>query len=339
MRGGCAREVLAEPSRSRALLRRSRPTSPNSDVSQLRAWVRMKCLVHRQASACPRWRRQHQSPWLPLLSGGAGSARSDVPWLSCPAFGATPAAEMQPIPTECIVCNPAASRAPLCGDDLQGSQLGCWVRGPFLREGFPSVKALGRGSPPKAARPWLPSAPSHPGKRLPLSLPPAVPVRGLGVLRPLSEQRRVLGKGHPSGAGRATSKARRLVRVRRSVGSPSRSLRAGGTALAPGPAPGFGGRRWLRPRVSLMPAPCPSRQAGTKPRGLPSQSVTGEESGKRLSSPRYLLELHGDGPMPSRASTPLFKTLSVYKIYIMYINQDVSLCELSIFSLRIKLFP
>lgn len=29
----------------------------------------------------------------------------------------------------------------------------------------------------------------------------------------------------------------------------------------------------------------------------------------------------------------------VYKLYIMYINRDVSLCKLMVYSLQIKLFP
>lgn len=49
---------------------------------------------------------------------------------------------------------------------------------------------------------------------------------------------------------------------------------------------------------------------------LNGRGVVGRET--QLSS--YLLELHGDVLMLFCASTSLFKTLSVYKIYIMYIN-------------------
>lgn len=42
--------------------------------------------------------------------------------------------------------------------------------------------------------------------------------------------------------------------------------------------------------------------------------------GRDTTPPRYPLELHGDVLMLFCASTSLFKTLSVYKIYIMYIN-------------------
>lgn len=58
------------------------------------------------------------------------------------------------------------------------------------------------------------------------------------------------------------------------------------------------------------------------------------------SEPVLLLhELHSDLVMLRCESASSFKTLSVYKIYILYINWDVSLCKLSVFSLQIKLFP
>lgn len=156
--GGCVWEVLTNSSRNRALLQSFPPMSVNFDASRFLVRLGKKCFTYKclciRGGGCKtshHWFTVSQ-PFSPAVL--AGSVLAHVPWLCCPTFGWTPAAETYQAANRYIThrlkpfCLPSSS--------LQRQLLGQPARllcsGPLLKEDLkvmaPSPKLPGPSFPP-----------------------------------------------------------------------------------------------------------------------------------------------------------------------------------------------
>lgn len=282
-RGGCVWEVLTNSSRNRALLQSFPPMSVNFDASRFLVRLGKKCFTYKclciRGGGCKtshHWFPVSQ-PFSPAVL--AGSVLAHVPWLCCPTFGWTPAAETYQAANRYIThrlkpfCLP---REDSTETTSRAASSAVEFRAPF--EGRPK----GHGSLPKTTWPFLPSSTfltqvsgcGLPGTHCPHQ----------GTWHHPSTE------GHPSCVGRELSKARWLVRVsspllgrRWSVGSPSRSL-AAWWHLPWRRLWGERGREncshasWLHPLTSLTPThpyPCSSLPGWEKASWTPRQTGRG----------------------------------------------------------------